>query len=49
MPTATADNYMRTYWNRHCTIAYLAATDQRWKKILARKMNDASTNCMRYA
>ena len=47
MPTATPDSYMKTYWEHRCTIAHLAATDRRWKEILARMMTHPLVNFMK--
>ena len=49
IPTATSDSYMKTYWRHHCTIAYLAATDRRWKEIMSAKRAEAATNFMKYS
>ena len=47
MPTATPDGYMRTYWRHRVALAYLAATDKRWKDTMAEKLTEMFANFMR--
>ena len=47
--TSTPDGHVRTYWKHHITLAYLAATDRRWKEIMTEKLQEMDSNCMRYS
>ena len=47
--TTTPDGHMRTYGRNHITLAYLAATDQRWKDTMTEKLQEMLLNFMRYS
>ena len=40
---------MKTYWRHRCTIAYLAATDRRWRVSAITKLTEAAAHFVRYS
>ena len=49
LPTQTDDSYQKTYWRHHITLAYLAATDDAWKKRMFGLMHEKFTYFFRYS
>ena len=40
---------MKTYWKHRITLAYIAATDQRWKETMTARLADMAANFMKYS
>ena len=39
---------MRTHWKHHVTLAYLAATDARWKQKVTKQLSETMLYFIRY-
>ena len=47
--TYIPDGYMQTYWTHNVTLAYLAASEDRWRRELTENLHDIVKHLFRYS